>query len=369
MTEHQSEKPRIILAAGGTGGHLFPALALADELISRGADVMVATDDRGARFKQENSDYKVRLIASATLQPGLIGKFRTFFNLGIGLLQSMKLILRYKPDVVIGFGGYPAFPPVYAAQVLGRKTVIHESNAVLGKANQMLARLASKIAISLPQTKGVTDTDKLKAKAITTGNPVRAEIVAKTAAPYPALSDSGPIRIFIMGGSQGARIFSDILPVAAGLLPDQIRNRLHIVQQCRPEDLERTKDTYKTLKIHADLQVFFKDVAAQLEACHLLIGRAGASTVSDVAVIGRPALFVPLHHADQQQTINANVIRDAGGGWVMAEDEFTADALAARLEGMFAMPDGLKQAAAKAASTGKPDAAERLADLVLDLKR
>jgi len=365
MSEKNTKKTRIILAAGGTGGHLFPALALADELINRGCDVLVATDDRGARFQQDNVSFPVKQIASATLQPGITGKFKTFMNLGFGLVQSMKMIFSFKPDVVIGFGGYPAFPPVYAAQVMGVKTIIHESNAVLGKANKMLARLAAQIAISLPVTKGVTDTDKLKDKTVVTGNPIRPEIAAKTGAPYPKLTENSEIRIFVMGGSQGASIFSDILPAAIALLPEQMKQRLHIVQQCRNEDLERTKQTYKDIKVTADLESFFNDAAEQLEKCHLFIGRSGASTVSDVAAIGRPAIFVPLRHADNQQQINADVVADAGGGWVMAQQGFTAESLSARLEGMFALPAGLVQAAAKSAAVGKSDAAIRLADLVI----
>lgn len=369
MSDQNAKKPRVILAAGGTGGHLFPALALADELTKRGCEVLIATDDRGARFKQDSADFPVKQIASATLQPGITGKFKTFMNLGFGLIQSLKMIFSFKPDVVIGFGGYPAFPPVYAAQVMGVKTIIHESNAVLGKANKMLARLAAQIAVALPVTKGVTDTEKLKDKVVVTGNPVRPEIAAKAGAPYPKLTENGEIRIFVMGGSQGASIFSDILPAAIGLLPDQMKQRLHIVQQCRSEDLERTKQAYKDITVSADLESFFTDAAAQLEKCHLFIGRSGASTVSDVAVIGRPAIFVPLRHADHQQQINADVVADAGGAWVMTQDGFTAESLSARLEGMFALPAGLQQAAAKSAAVGKSDAAAALADLVIKTGR
>lgn len=359
-----TKKLHILLAAGGSGGHLFPAMALAEELMKDNHNVCIVTDHRGARFKGDSTPYPIEIINSATLEPGLIGKFKTAFKLGIGVLQSFKLIKSFKPDVVIGFGGYPAFPPVFTAQKLGIKTILHEANAVLGKANKMLAKQATKIALSLPTTLGVHDVSSNKDKAEVTGNPVRSEIIQKQGATYKPFHGEETIRIFIMGGSQGARTFSEIVPEAVALLPEHIQKRLHIIQQCRPEDLDDAQNRYAQTKAQIELESFFNDVPEQFEKCHLFIGRSGASTVSEVAIIGRPAIFVPMYHADMQQKVNADVIADVGGAWVILQDGFTAEALSARLETLFSLPQGLEAAAAKSASVGKPDATKNLAQLV-----
>ena len=365
MTDiNDNKKTHVLLAAGGSGGHLFPAMALAKQLMKEGCDVRILTDHRGARFKGEDTPYPIDIINSATLGGGLIGKIKTIFHLGLGVLQSAKIIKKFKPDVVVGFGGYPAFPPLLAAQKMNVPTILHEANAILGKANQMLAKGATKLALSLPATKGM---DVLQDKCVVTGLPIRDEIIAAQNTPYPKLDDKSDLNIFIMGGSQGASIFSDVLPDAISMLPEHIQARLNIVQHCREEDLQRTEEAYKKTKATATLKTFFDDVPDQLKACHLFIGRSGASSVSEVAIVGRPAIFVPMNHADMQQKVNADVVADVGGGWVMLQDGFTAKALSTRLETLIVQPDTFKTAATKSASVGQPNATKNLAKLVKSL--
>ena len=359
-----SNKPTALLAAGGTGGHLFPALALAEELLKDGWEVIIATDERGARYDKSDLNYQTVVISSGTLKPGLLGKFKAVAALGKGITQSFGIMRKYKPDVVVGFGGYPCFPPLFAAQILKEPTLLHEANAVLGKANKMLAAKANNIALSLPKTKGVTDHKKFKEKAVVTGNPIRSAVVAKQSAPYPTLDAQGEFKIFIMGGSQGARIFSDVIPAAVKLLAKADQQRLHIVQQCREEDMERTQKAYTDMGVKCTLKPFFHDAPQQLADCHLFIGRSGASTVADVAVVGRPAIFVPLKHADHQQKLNADVVADMGGAWVLEGDDFNAKELAKHLVKLMAEPDTLKKAAKNAASAGQPQAARNLANIV-----
>lgn len=361
MTDTQK---KALLAAGGTGGHLFPALALAEELLKDGWRVMIATDARGAQYKDNYAQYDFTIIKSATIKPGIWGKVKTLAALGKGTIQSAQILRNYKPDVVVGFGGYPCFPPLFTAQISKIPTVLHEANAVLGKANKMLAANATKIALSLPKTRGVTDHAQFKNKAVVTGNPVRSEIVAKQKSPYSPPKTDGEFRIFSMGGSQGASIFSDVLPAAVAKLPDALKKRIFMAQQCREEDLSQVQKTYDDMGVSCELKSFFTDVPDQLEKCHLFIGRSGASTVSDVAVVGRPAIFVPLKHADQQQKLNADVIADIGGGWVMMQDGFTAGSLAERLETLSNLPDNLSKAATISADAGQPKAAENLANVV-----
>ncbi len=365
MTDKKKDQPKkAILAAGGTGGHLFPALALAEELSKDGWKIMIVTDARGAEYQGKYQHYDFQVVSSSTVKSGLTGKFKTLASLGKGTMQSAKLLNKFKPDVVVGFGGYPCFPPLFTAQITRIPTVLHEQNAVLGKANKMLAASATTIALSLPNTKGVSNHKKFNAKAVVTGNPVRPEIVAKQNAAYQTPDDNGPFRIFVMGGSQGASIFSEIIPAAIAKLPDSLKNRLVISQQCRPEDLNDVQKIYDDLGVKSELKSFFTDVPDQLEKCHLFIGRSGASTVADVSIVGRPAIYVPLKHADMQQKLNADVVADIGGAWVMMQEDFTASALAAQIEQHATNPDTLETAAKNAAKAGQPNAARNLANTV-----
>ncbi len=357
---------QIVISAGGTGGHMFPAEALALDLINRGYHVTLITDKRGAQYKDFANGVPVYVTSSAGLHAGLMSKLKSTFSLGVGYLQAAKLLKKIKPDVVIGFGGYPAFPAVYAATKQKIPTVIHEQNAVLGKANAYLAPKVDRIAIAWPQVEGVDTTDSMR--CIVTGNPVRPDIAALYAKPYPTLEQDGILKILVMGGSLGAHVFSKVLPETIKMLPPAQQSRLSIVQQCREEDIEAVRKAYNETNIEFDLKTFFDDVPSQLEQCHLFIGRSGASTVSEVATAGRPAIFVPYpHHADQQQKRNANAVFDVGGAWVMPEEGFTANALLTRIETFLQNPEALFNAAENARSCGKPDAARKLGNLVTAL--
>ncbi|PZO84112.1 MAG: undecaprenyldiphospho-muramoylpentapeptide beta-N-acetylglucosaminyltransferase [Micavibrio aeruginosavorus] len=354
----------ILLSAGGTGGHLFPADALAQDLISRGYRVALATDIRGKRFEPFAGGIPVYVLNSGTIGAGIMKKIKSAFSLGMGFFQARKLLADLKPAVVVGFGGYPSVPGIYAAQTMKIPTIIHEQNAVLGRANVFLAPKAEKIAVAWAHIEGLDNADENR--AIVTGNPVRSDIAGLYNKPYPTIEQDGPLRIFITGGSQGASVFSEIMPEALARLPAHHRERLDIVQQCREEDVERVKSIYDAAKIKSDLRPFFKDMALQLERCHLFIGRSGAGTVSEVTTAGRPAIFVPYpHHADQQQKRNADAVADAGGAWVMTQNGFTPEALLARLETFLQNPETLFRAAENARSCGRPDAARKLGNIVM----
>ncbi|MFC7334123.1 undecaprenyldiphospho-muramoylpentapeptide beta-N-acetylglucosaminyltransferase [Rhodocista pekingensis] len=354
----------IVLAAGGTGGHLFPAEALARELLERGHRVVLVTDVRGTAFGDALRDVPVHRIRSATLGGGLLGKARTALELGIGTLQARRLLARLAPAIVVGFGGYPSFPAVYAAAGLRIPVAIHEQNAVMGRANRMLARRARLICTSFPEVQGMDNVDR--ARAVRTGNPVRPAVLVLRDRPYEAPLPGGSLNILVTGGSQGATVFGEIVPRAVAMLPEDLRLRLGIVQQARAENLQAARDGYAALGVQATLAPFFRDLPERLARCHLMIGRAGASTVAELTVAGRPAILVPYPHAtDDHQTANARALAAAGGAWLMPQPEFTAEALAARLTALLTDPTPLAPAAAAAAAWGLPDAARRLADAVL----
>ncbi len=361
-----SEPKKILLCAGGTGGHMFPADALARDLISRGYQVELATDMRGKKYAPFAGGIPLHVLASGTLGPGIATKVKSVFALGRGYIQSLSLLKKVKPAVVVGFGGYPSFPPVLAAQQKGIPTIIHEQNAILGKANVLLAHKASRIGLPLSDVRGLDDVDR--SRAVVTGNPVRPDIAALYAVPYPMIQQDGPLKIFVTGGSQGAGVFGTVLPAAFMRLPAAQRVRLEIVQQCRPDDIEQVREAYAKIGVKARLETFFTDMAAQLAACHLFIGRSGAGTVAEVTAAGRPAIFVPYPwHADQQQKRNAEAVADLGGAWVMTQGGFTEEALLARIETFLQNPETLFRAAETARACGRPDAARRLGNLVTEL--
>ncbi|HYE51674.1 MAG TPA: undecaprenyldiphospho-muramoylpentapeptide beta-N-acetylglucosaminyltransferase [Azospirillaceae bacterium] len=351
----------IVLAAGGTGGHLFPAEALAAELLARGHAVALVTDPRGKAFGDSLPDVAVHRIRSATLGGGLVGKLRTVVELGLGTLQARRLLKELKPAAVVGFGGYPSVPTVFAAQRLGVPVVLHEQNAVLGRANRMLAGRAALIATSFPQVTHLP----AGVATVRTGNPVRPGVLDMAGRPYPVPYHGGSLHILVTGGSQGASVFSTILPAAVARLPEELRMRLRIAQQARPETMEAAREGYAGLGVEVELAPFFRDMPARLAACHLAVCRSGASTVAELTVAGRPAILVPYPHAmDDHQTANARSVEAAGGAWVMAQEQFTAEALAARLTDIMKSPEALADAAAKARAWAVTDAASRLADAV-----
>ncbi len=353
----------ILLSAGGTGGHMFPASALAKDLLSRGFKVELVTDTRGKKFTGDFGEIPITVIQAATLRSGIVGKVSGMMGLGMGIMQANRLINRMKPAVVVGFGGYPSFPAVFAAQRKKIPTIIHEQNAILGRANSMLAAKADRIALSMSHIHGLEEIDV--PRATVTGNPIRDQIAALYSKPYPTVQPDGIIRILIMGGSMGAHVFSDIVPRALAKLSIQHRARLEIMQQARADDIENVRAAYSDAGIKAELATFITDVPDQLARAHLVIGRSGASTVAEVTTAGRPAIFVPYpHHQDQQQKINADAVADVGGAWVMTQNGFTEEAVLARIETFLQNPESLFRAAEHARSIGRPDAARRLGNLV-----
>jgi UDP-N-acetylglucosamine--N-acetylmuramyl-(pentapeptide) pyrophosphoryl-undecaprenol N-acetylglucosamine transferase len=359
--------PRILLAAGGTGGHMFPAEALARALLARGLQVDLATDERGGGFGDRLPQVTVHRIASGGVAgKGPAARLRNFARLGLGFMQSRSLLRRLKPAVVVGFGGYPSIPPLTAAQRSNVPTLLHEQNAVMGRANRFLAKRAARLALSFDQ---VQFADAVPADRRTvTGNPVRPEISAIGDAAYAAPAQGGKVRLFVMGGSLGARVFGKAVPEAIALLNHGLRHRLAIAQQARAEDLPRALDDYRALGLAVELKPFFEDVPDRLRHAHLLITRAGASTLAELTAAGRPAVLVPLPNSiDDHQMANARSLVAAGGGWLLPESALTPAALAKILEEALADPARLEKAAAAAKSLGKRDAAGRLADLVIDL--
>ncbi len=357
--------PLVLLAAGGTGGHLFPAEALAEALARRGIVVDLATDDRAERYGKKFPARQTHIITSETVRGrDPISLVRTGAKLMIGGWQAWRLLGRLKPAAVVGFGGYPTVPPVLAATLRGIPTIIHEQNAVMGRANRLLAKRVTAIASSFA---GVLDGDPdLAAKATRTGNPVRPLVLAAAAAPYAAPDSAGTLRLVAFGGSQGARIMSDIVPAAIERLEPHLQMRLAIVQQAREEDVARVREIYARVKVAAEVAPFFTDLPARIAAAHLIVSRSGASTVAELAAIGRPAVLVPLPHAlDQDQAANARVLERAGGAICLPQSDFTPDRLAAEITALATAPQKLVAMAAAARSQGAADAAERLADLVV----
>jgi UDP-N-acetylglucosamine--N-acetylmuramyl-(pentapeptide) pyrophosphoryl-undecaprenol N-acetylglucosamine transferase len=347
-----------LLSAGGTGGHLFPAEALAQELLSRGRKIVIVTDRRGEAFKSLGAGVPVHTVRAATLKPGIISKLRAVTDMCVGIVQAACILKKYRPDAVAGFGGYPSFPAVFAAQMMGFPTLLHEQNAILGKANAVLARRAKRIATSLPGTRGLHDRDILK--AILTGNPVRPAVLAVRDMPYSPPEKE--FRLLVTGGSQGASVFSKVVPAAVALLPEDLRAHLYIVQQARAADVEDVRAAYAKTGVKAEIAPFFSDMPQRLGSCHLLVGRSGASTVAEMAATGRPALFVPFPHKDMQQKFNAEEMVRAGGAWLIMQEDFTPETLAPRLREMIENPAALSRAAEAAKSCGATNAAKKLGD-------
>jgi UDP-N-acetylglucosamine--N-acetylmuramyl-(pentapeptide) pyrophosphoryl-undecaprenol N-acetylglucosamine transferase len=359
-----SGAPLVLLAAGGTGGHLFPAEALADALAKRDAIVDLATDHRAAHFKFPARN--VHLVPSATLRArNPFAMARTAALLALGTAKAWVLVGRTKPNVVVGFGGYPTVPPLFAASLRGIPTVLHEQNGVMGRANRMLAPRVTAIGTGFRTLKNFNR--HWQSKITFTGNPVRPLVIAAAATPYATPTD-GKLRLLVFGGSQGARVMAEIVPAAIERMNPDLRARLSIVQQARAEDLDDVRDTYVRLGVGSEIAPFFSDLPARMAAAHLVISRSGASTVAELSAIGRPAILVPLPHAlDQDQLANAGVLEAAGGAICIAQADFTAERLTAEIAGLSNNPARLAQMAQAAKSAGTVDAAERLADLVLSV--
>ncbi|TBW38709.1 undecaprenyldiphospho-muramoylpentapeptide beta-N-acetylglucosaminyltransferase [Siculibacillus lacustris] len=354
----------ILIAAGGTGGHLFPAEALAAELGRRGHVVELATDERADRYGRAFPARAINIVDSATFKGrGPLAIARTVTALVRGTIQALRLVRRIRPQVVIGFGGYPTFPPLIAAQLSRIPTILHEQNAVMGRANRVLAARVTRIALSFPATGLMRPA--LRAKAVHTGNPVRDMVISAARVPYAAPSLDGTFRLLVFGGSQGARFFSEAVPPAVALLAPDVRARLQVVQQARAEDAAAVTEAYAQIGVAAEVAPFFIDLPARIAGAHLVVCRSGASSVGELSVIGRPSILVPLPGAlDQDQAANAAVLAAAGGAWPIRQAELTPARLAEELTKAMADPEQLIDAAAAARAAGRPDAVQRLADLV-----
>jgi UDP-N-acetylglucosamine--N-acetylmuramyl-(pentapeptide) pyrophosphoryl-undecaprenol N-acetylglucosamine transferase len=351
-----------VVAAGGTGGHMFPAEALARELASRGWRVVLATDARGEQYAHA-FPAEERLALDAATGSGPIGLLKAGLAILKGVGQAQSAFARIGADVVVGFGGYPSAPALVAAVATRRPTLIHEQNAVLGRTNRMLAPAVGTVASAFP-TLGRAPA-KVKARAKLVGNPVRPDIRALFDRAYVAPASDGPIHVLVTGGSQGARILSETAPRALAALPKAIRNRLKVQQQSRPETLESARQIYLEAGIAAEVAPFFRDMADRLSRAHLVIGRAGASTCSELAVAALPSVLIPLKIAmDDHQTLNARALSDAGAARVIAEDDVTVEGLTAALSEVLSDPARLSAMSAAARLVAIPDAAARLADLV-----
>lgn len=361
---HRTRPHRIVLAAGGTGGHMFPAQALARELLGRGLTVALITDRRGGGFGPDLPQVETHRISAAGLAGrGPLGKLRGVAQLCLGLIQARRQLKALDAEVVVGFGGYPSVPTVLAAASRGLRIVLHEQNAVLGRANRLLAARADTIATSFERVAAVAETDR--AKLCLTGNPVRPAIAALGRRPYAVPDGNDVLRLLVIGGSQGATIFNEVVPAALCLLSQPLRRRLEVSQQVPGGALDEVAATYRDCGIVCEPRAFFDDMPARLGAAHLVIGRAGASTVAELAAAGRPGLLVPYPSAtDDHQTANAQCLAEAGGGWVMPQASFTPEHLAERLESLFANPALLARASRCAQAYGREGAAAALADLV-----
>ncbi|HMK68706.1 MAG TPA: undecaprenyldiphospho-muramoylpentapeptide beta-N-acetylglucosaminyltransferase [Stellaceae bacterium] len=354
----------VVLAAGGTGGHMFPAEALARALLSRGRTVALMTDSRGEAFGQRLPGVALHRVRAARMSGGLVRKALGLAELALGTLEAGRRLRTLVPSAVVGFGGYPSVPTMLAATRQKLPTVIHEQNALLGRANRLLAPRVRRIATSFAEVAGIRATDRTR--VVETGNPVRPAVAAMRGAPYVVSRGEAPFELLVLGGSQGARVLSEIVPAALARLEKDLKRRLRLSQQARPEDLESVHAAHAASGITAEVRPFFEDVPERLARAQLAITRSGASTVAELAVLGRPAILVPyLYAADDHQTANARALETAGAAWVMPQAEFTAEALAARLTALMNAPESLAEAAKRALALGRPDAAERLADLVL----
>jgi len=355
----------VVLATGGTGGHVFPAEALAGELEARGVPFELITDSRGRQWQGALARRPIHYIQSASPSGSVRRRLRAVFKLGAGFVQAWLLIGRIAPAAVVGFGGYASVPTLLAARLRGARTMIHEQNAVLGKANRLALSGAARIATSFAGTRFLADDDR---RVTLVGNPVREAIRAMRGASYRAPAAERVVDLLVFGGSQGAATFSQVVPEAILSLPAPLRARLRIVQQCRTEDNLRVRNRYSQAGIVAETAPFFADMAQRLASCHLVIGRAGSSTVSELAAIGRPSILVPYPHAvDDHQTANARAFEAAGACLVMPQPGFTVAALAHELQALIEAPERLEAMAAAAHAVGRPDAAARLADIVAEL--
>ena len=355
-----------VLAAGGTGGHMVPAAALAAELGRRGHRVALVSDDRGVRFPGLFEEVQTHVLPAGRLAGGPIGWFKAGKNILTGRTMARELYRTFRPEAVIGFGGYPALPALLAAFKAGIPTAVHEQNAVLGRVNRLVARKVDAIATSYERVERLDERFVPKVRLV--GNPVREAVLALRDRPYPVLEEDGIFRVLVTGGSQGANVLSAVVPDGLAMLPVAFRRRLQVTHQARIEDIDGCRAKYAELSIAADLATYLPDMPEQLAWAHLVLARAGASTIAELTAAGRPAILVPLPSAtDDHQTANAEEITEAGGARMIRQDRFTPVELAKQMQKLGLDPAALTNAAARARSCGRPNAARDLADLVENL--
>jgi UDP-N-acetylglucosamine--N-acetylmuramyl-(pentapeptide) pyrophosphoryl-undecaprenol N-acetylglucosamine transferase len=352
-----------VLAAGGTGGHLIPAFALATELERRGHHVALVTDERGARIPGKPAFLPAHVLPAGRMSKNPIGLIKAARAIVQGRAMAMRLFESFEPSCVVGFGGYPALPALLGARAAGVPTIIHEQNAVLGRVNRLLAGRVDLIATSYHEVERLEP--KLWSKVRLVGNPVRPEVLALRGEPFPEFTEDSLFRVLVTGGSQGASVLSEVVPDGLAMLPPALRHRLQVTQQCRPEDLDAVRARYAGHQIPAELGAYFENMAERLAEAHLFVGRAGASTIAELTAVGRPAILVPLPIAtDDHQAANTGEMVKAGGARAIRQEGFNAKELAKQIQTMALHPQALANAAHAAWNCGLPNAVSDLADLV-----
>jgi UDP-N-acetylglucosamine--N-acetylmuramyl-(pentapeptide) pyrophosphoryl-undecaprenol N-acetylglucosamine transferase len=342
---------------------MVPAHALAAELKARGHGVMLVTDERGAKIPALFEGVPTHILPAGRLGGGPIGWLKACFAVLAGRREARSLYREFTPDAVVGFGGYPAFPALLAANSLGIPTILHEQNAVLGRVNRLLAGSAAAIATAYAEVDRLKTSHSRKVELV--GNPVRESVARLGTMPFPEFDETAPLKILVTGGSQGATVLGQIVPDALGMLPPRLRHRLQVVQQCRPDDIEAVRNRYAALNIPAELLTYIEDMPDRIAEAHLIIARAGASTIAELTAAGRPAILIPLPIAtDDHQTANAREMAKAGGARMIPQSEFSPEVLAAQIEAIAGDPQALSNAAERALSVGRPRATGDLADLV-----
>lgn len=352
-----------VLAAGGTGGHLIPAFALATELERRGHHVALITDERGANIPGKPDFLPAHVLPAGRFGKNPLNWIKGLRAIGQGRDMALRLFESFEPSAVVGFGGYPSLPALLASTSAAIPSVLHEQNAVLGRVNRFMAGRVEAIATAYPEIRRLKP--KHAGKVHLVGNPVRGEVLQLREEPFPAFTEDGLLRVLVTGGSQGASVLSQVVPDGLAMLQPALRSRLQVTQQCRPEDLEAVRERYRNHDIPAELGTYFEDMAARLADAHLFIGRAGASTIAELTAVGRPAILIPLPIAtDDHQAANAREMAKKGGARMVRQEYFTAKELAKQIQAMAQNPQSLATAAHAAWNCGRPHAAKELADLV-----
>lgn len=355
--------PLIILSAGGSGGHVFPALALHKELQKRRLKTHFITDIRGMQWFPTDQNLNISVTQASAIHAGLIGKLKSGLKISFGTLKSLIILLRLKPNAIVGFGGYPSFPALMAAKILNIPIILHEQNAIFGRANRAVARWTKKIATSFPETLKIPT--NLQNRVVLTGNLLQEKIIAASNTPYPERKKNEPFHLMVLGGSQGARIFDDVIDKTVALLPNDMRKNLIITQQCLADNIARVQHAYEKMNIQATVAPFIKDYIDSAQKAHLIITRAGASSVTMSAALGKPTIYVPLAISlDGDQAQNAKNMVNAGGGWIVNENTLSADILSTKLQELINGPTTLKQAAKQAKTLSQLEATQKLADLI-----